>query len=70
MVNNVEICQQLGYIKVPKWYIRKLSEEVDTFPDDQVLILSTGAQGEEFAALTRMSRNEHNFYNSKNEIQY
>jgi len=61
MVNNIEICQQLGYIKVPKWYIRKLSEEVDTFPDDQVLILSTGAQGEEFAALTRMSRNEHNF---------
>ncbi|MCK9467388.1 MAG: ribonuclease J [Candidatus Absconditabacterales bacterium] len=61
MVNNIEICQQLGYIKVPKGYIRKLSEEVDTFPDDQVLILSTGAQGEEFAALTRMSRNEHNF---------
>jgi len=61
MVNNIEICQQLGYIKVPKWYIRKLNEEVDTFPDDQVLILSTGAQGEEFAALTRMSRNEHNF---------
>lgn len=65
MVNNVEICQQLGYIKVPKWYIRKLSEEVDTFPDDQVLILSTGAQGEEFAALTRMSRNEHNFLQLK-----
>ena len=61
MVNNIEICQQLGYIKVPKWYIRKLSEEVDTFPDERVLILSTGAQGEEFAALTRMSRNEHNF---------
>ncbi|HOQ78679.1 MAG TPA: ribonuclease J [Candidatus Absconditabacterales bacterium] len=61
MVNNIEICQQLGYIKVPKGYIRKLNEEVDTFPDDQVLILSTGAQGEEFAALTRMSRNEHNF---------
>ncbi|HRU50497.1 MAG TPA: ribonuclease J [Candidatus Absconditabacterales bacterium] len=65
MVNNVEICQQLGYIKVPKGYIRKLSEEVDTFPDDQVLILSTGAQGEEFAALTRMSRNEHNFLQLK-----
>jgi len=61
MVNNIEICQQLGYIKVPQWYIRKLSEEVDTFPDDRVLILSTWAQWEEFAALTRMARNEHNF---------
>ncbi len=61
MVNNIEICQQLGYIKVPQWYIRKLSEDVDTFPDERVLILSTGAQWEEFAALTRMARNEHNF---------
>ncbi len=61
MVNNVEICQQLWYIKVPQWYIRKLSEEVDTFPDERVLILSTWAQGEEFASLTRMARNEHAF---------
>lgn len=61
MVNNVEICQQLWYIKVPDWYIRKLSEDVDTFPDERVLILSTWAQWEEFAALTRMARNEHNF---------
>ena len=61
MVNNVEICQQLWYIKVPQWYIRKLSEEVDTFPDERVLILSTWAQWEEFASLTRMARNEHAF---------
>ncbi|HKL43893.1 MAG TPA: ribonuclease J [Candidatus Absconditabacterales bacterium] len=65
MVNNIEICQKLGYIKVPDGYIRKLSSEVDTFDDDRVLILSTGAQGEEFAALTRMARNEHNFINLK-----
>ncbi len=65
MVNNVDICQKLGYIKVPDGYIRKLSEEVDTFDDDRVLILSTWAQGEEFAALTRMARNEHNFIQLK-----
>ncbi len=65
MVNNIEICQKLWYIKVPNGYIRKLSSEVDTFDDDRVLILSTGAQGEEFAALTRMARNEHNFINLK-----
>lgn len=61
MVNNIEICQQLWYIKVPQWYIRKLSEEIDTFPDERVLILSTWAQWEEFASLTRMARNEHAF---------
>jgi ribonuclease J len=39
--------------------IRKLDEDVNTMPDERVLVLSTGAQGEEFAALTRMSRGEH-----------
>jgi ribonuclease J len=60
MVNNVEICQQLGYINVPAGYIRKLSNEIDTLPDERVLILSTWAQGEEFAGLTRMAKGEHN----------
>jgi len=61
MVNNVEICQQLWYINVPKNYIRKLSSEVETLPDERVLILSTWAQGEEFAALTRMAKDDHTF---------
>lgn len=59
MVNNVEICQQLGYINVPKGTIRKLNEEVENMPDSRVMILCTGAQGEEFSALARMSRDEH-----------
>ena len=59
MINNVEICQELGYINVPKGMIRKLDDEVNNMPDERVLILCTGAQGEEFAALTRMSRGEH-----------
>jgi len=59
MVNNVEICQQLGYINVPAGYVRKLSNEANTLPDERVLILSTGAQWEEFAWLTRMARWDH-----------
>ena len=59
MINNVDICQQLGYINVPKGMIRKLDNEVNNMPDERVLILSTWAQWEEFAALTRMSRGEH-----------
>lgn len=58
MVNNVSICQELGYIKAPKKYIRNL-KEIDSMPDDRVLILCTGAQGEEFSALARMARGEH-----------
>ena len=59
MINNIDICQELGYITVPKGMIRKLDDDVNTMPDERVLILCTGAQGEEFAALTRMSRSEH-----------
>lgn len=59
MVNYTEICQELGYINPPKWFLRKLDDEVNTLPDERIMILSTGAQGEEFAALTRMSRDEH-----------
>lgn len=59
MINNVDICQELGYITVPKWMIRKLDDDVNNMPDERILILCTGAQWEEFAALTRMSRGEH-----------
>jgi len=41
MINKVDICQQLGYINVPKGMIRKLDNEVNNMPDERVLILST-----------------------------
>ena len=65
MVNIVEICQQLWYINAPKQYIRKLDNDVNNIPDNRVLVLSTWAQGEEFAALTRMAKDEHNIVKIK-----
>jgi len=59
MNNNVEICQQLWYINVPKGYIRKLDNDVENMPDERVVILSTWAQWEEFAWLTRMAKWDH-----------
>lgn len=59
LVNNVDICKELGYIEEPKWMIRKIDDDVNNMPDERVLILCTWAQWEEFAALTRMSRGEH-----------
>jgi ribonuclease J len=59
MVNNVEICQELGYIKVPKAMVRKLDDDVEQMPDERVMIICTGAQWEEFSALARMARDEH-----------
>ncbi len=58
MVNNTEIALSLGYLKVtPKLIIK--SEQARKYPDNQIVVLTTGAQGEEFSALARMSRGEH-----------
>ena len=59
MVNNVEICKELGYIKTPPGMVRQLNEEVEQMPDRRVMIICTWAQGEEFSALARMARDEH-----------
>ena len=59
MINNVEICQELWYIDVPKNYVRKLGWDISSMPDERVMILCTGAQWEEFSALARMARDEH-----------
>lgn len=58
MVQNVEIALSMGYLKIaPKLIVK--SEQAKKYPDNQIVILTTGAQGEEFSALARMSRGEH-----------
>lgn len=58
MVNNIEIALSLGYLRIePKLIIK--SEQAKNYPDSQIIILTTGAQGEEASALARMSRGEH-----------
>ena len=57
MVWNVQLCQELGYINVPKDMIRMVSGEIDNMPDERVMILCTWSQWEEFSALVRMATN-------------
>ncbi|MDR0860187.1 MAG: ribonuclease J [Candidatus Peribacteria bacterium] len=57
MVNNVQLCQELGYINVPKDMIRQMSSDIEQLPEERVMILCTGSQGEEFSALVRMATN-------------
>lgn len=59
MVNIIEIIKQLWYINVPHGFVRKMSEEVNTLPDNRVVVLCTWSQWEEFSALARISRGEH-----------
>lgn len=59
MVNNIEIAQKLGYINVPKGTITKLGRDIKNYKDHQILVLTTGSQGESLSALTRMAFGEH-----------
>ena len=58
MVNSVEIAHNLGYLKIQKHMV-VTAKAASKLPDSQVLILTTGSQGEEFAALARIARQEH-----------
>ncbi len=58
MQNNVAVITELWYIKLPQWYIRKMWPDVEQLPDERVMVICTGAQGEEFAALSRMARDD------------
>lgn len=56
--NNVEMAVNLRAVQFPPSTL--ISEkEMNRFDDDKILILCTGAQGEENAALNRMARGEH-----------
>ena len=58
MVNNVQIAIELGYLDVPEGVLIE-PDELNRYPDDPILILTTGSQGEPMAGLSRMASNNH-----------
>lgn len=58
MLNVIAHARKLGYIKCRDDIFEPL-RSVNRLPDDKVLILCTGSQGEELAAMTRISKGEH-----------
>lgn len=58
MVKNVAIGRELGLIRVPKGILVE-GRELNRVPDDQLVIITTGSQGEPLAALRRMAYREH-----------
>jgi len=59
METNVEIAQNLGYLKAPRGLIRKAGPGMDKLPDKEVLIVTTGSQGESMAGLARIGLGTH-----------
>ncbi len=58
MVNNVRIANELGYIEIPPHTMIDV-EEINRYHDKEIVIVTTGSQGEPMSALTRMATGDH-----------
>lgn len=58
MVRNMDIAAKLGYLEIPKGLVTDL-ETAKRLPDQHVVYMSTGSQGEPMAVLSRMANGEH-----------
>ncbi|MGY4646078.1 ribonuclease J [Cellulomonas sp. URHB0016] len=58
MVRNMAIASDLGYLKIPQGVLVDL-KQVDGLPDDEIVLMCTGSQGEPMAALSRIANNDH-----------
>jgi ribonuclease J len=56
--NNIEIAQKLGLLKENDGVIIP-AQEIDSYPADKIVVVATGAQGEEFGALMRIATKQH-----------
>jgi len=58
MERNMEMAQAMGYLKIPEGTLIRADEIEDFFPQ-QVTVITTGAQGEPMAALSRIAVDDH-----------
>ncbi|WP_417220750.1 ribonuclease J [Arthrobacter sp.] len=61
MVRNMGIAARLGYLQVPEGILVDL-KDVGQLPDERVVLMSTGSQGEPMAALSRMATGDHRIH--------
>jgi ribonuclease J len=57
---NIEIAKELGYIKVGKSSLISVSE-LHKYPDNKIIVICTGAQGEGNAVLSRIVSDDHKY---------
>ncbi|GAA3084931.1 ribonuclease J [Pseudonocardia yunnanensis] len=58
MLRNMGLAAELGFLDVPEGLLVELDEAMD-LPDNELVIVSTGSQGEPLSALARMARGDH-----------
>jgi ribonuclease J len=63
---SVNIAKELGYVNIPE-EMEIGVEQINDFPDDEIIIITTGSQGEPMAALARMASGTHKQIKIKKE---
>lgn len=58
MENIVDVATHLGYLNIEENVLINI-DEIGRYPDNKIVILTTGSQGEPMSALTRMAASEH-----------
>ncbi|MDY4977156.1 MAG: ribonuclease J, partial [Clostridia bacterium] len=58
MINVISVANELGYINIPANVLIEL-EEINRYPAHKIVLITTGSQGEEMSALTRMAFSDH-----------
>ena len=58
MVNTLEVADQLGYMNIPENTLIDISN-VNQYPPEKIVIITTGSQGEPMSALYRMAYSDH-----------
>ncbi|WP_407724208.1 ribonuclease J [Ruminococcus sp. JL13D9] len=58
MVNYMDVAQKLGYLTVPKNNLIDI-DMLDKYPANQIVLVTTGSQGEPMSALSRMAYSDH-----------
>jgi ribonuclease J len=64
MKTNIDICIEAGLFSPKKGTIIPI-EEIDSYPPNKIIVLMTGAQGEEFASLGRVASKTHKKFSIK-----
>ena len=58
MINVIKLGVDLGYLKVPNDVLIDI-DKMRSYPDEKIVLITTGSQGEPMSALTRMALNDH-----------
>ncbi|MBR3833651.1 MAG: ribonuclease J [Lachnospiraceae bacterium] len=59
MVNIIKTATELGYISIPDNTLIEI-DQIKNYPDEQIVLITTGSQGENMAALSRIAASIHN----------